>query len=218
MVQRVYFPLGQQGAVWTHRCCPAVSAPLHSPKKKNSLEYKGKKILYNKISSSHLGISGTEYFSEVLSLILALPFTLKSYIKTKQKKTKNNNAEICLSFRDRSEANEICCLLFCFWVQWLGCSLPLQAFPRWSAAKVLQWYLIKGGGAEMTARRSSSWLLCRFRLCLWYAETLSRSLLLGLTLKLNHQPRANAWTGKSKFPFKSVLACIAPWLKNYIQP
>lgn len=37
VVQRVYFPLGQQGAVWTHRCCTAVSAPLHSPKKKKTL-------------------------------------------------------------------------------------------------------------------------------------------------------------------------------------
>lgn len=36
--------------------------------KNENLEYKDRKILYNKISSSHLGISGTECFSEVLSL------------------------------------------------------------------------------------------------------------------------------------------------------
>lgn len=69
--------LGQQGAVWAHRSATAVSHPLHAHththKKNPSLESKERKLLYNKISSSHLGISATEYFFRG-SLSLSEPF------------------------------------------------------------------------------------------------------------------------------------------------
>lgn len=163
----------------------SVDAPvLHCCQRSASQSKKDRKYYIIKISSSHLGNSGTSHFQRFSLWSSRCLLPLNSTLKQK------TNTEITFSFRDRVEPNDIFCLLVCVWVQWLGCSLSLRPFLRWSAAEVLRGCLIKGRGLKWQSGAlpsdscagsgSASDMLRR-----------TRSLLLGLTLKLNHQPRAN---------------------------